>query len=324
VGVAGGHDDHYDPADQAVIEASQRILETDIMASAHGPKPDTQGRVLDELYTHLVNGYRVGRYLLMSDQFQGATPAARSAPLRAPNLVAYVLDQQHQTDTVDIVGSPNVDAAIHQYGFSPTLLRACGGNEELALGWVRLVQDYGFLLAVAEHDLTPETAGPTDLKPSTPTAPQQPGDGKTQVVPAVGTEDLPSPGKGPAQADPRSGGPLGRTTAPGRQILLTIITLGIWAAVWVYRQHEDILAYSGEGVGAPLGVIIYIVAGIVTPFLLANEVQTKLYERSGQKSPVETMTGLWILLPFVGGLVWYLKVQRAINEFWMSQGAPVV
>jgi hypothetical protein len=116
-------------------------------------------------------------------------------------------------------------------------------------------------------------------------------------------------------------GVVGRTTSPGMQILLTIVTLGIWAAVWTYRQFEDTKNWSGEGIGGGLAVVIYIFVGIIIPFLLANEVDTKLYMRDGKESPVHTITGLWALIPLVGGLIWYIKVQRALNEFWVSKGA---
>jgi hypothetical protein len=32
--------------------------------------------------------------------------------------------------------------------------------------------------------------------------------------------------------------------------------------------------------------------------------------------------GLWFLLPIVGFFIWYIKVQEAINDFWMRRGAP--
>jgi hypothetical protein len=121
-----------------------------------------------------------------------------------------------------------------------------------------------------------------------------------------------------------SPGALGRPTEPGKQILLTIVTLGIWALVWVYRQHEEVKTYSGEGVGGILGLVIYLFVGIITPFLLANEVQTKLYEKDGQVSPVRTTLGFWVFLPLVGSIIWYLKMQKAINEFWTSHGAVAV
>lgn len=116
-------------------------------------------------------------------------------------------------------------------------------------------------------------------------------------------------------------GVVGRTTSPGMQILLTIVTLGIWAAVWTYRQFEDTKNWSGEGIGGGLAVVIFIFVGVVIPFLLANDVDTKLYQRDGKESPVHTITGLWQFLPLVGGLIWYIKVQRALNDFWISKGA---
>jgi hypothetical protein len=41
----------------------------------------------------------------------------------------------------------------------------------------------------------------------------------------------------------------------------------------------------------------------------------------GGHSPVRGTTGLWILLPLVGHIVWFVKVQRALNAYWVSKGA---
>ena len=30
------------------------------------------------------------------------------------------------------------------------------------------------------------------------------------------------------------------------------------------------------------------------------------------------LTGFWVLLPLVGGLVWLFKVQGRLNEYWAS------
>jgi hypothetical protein len=116
-------------------------------------------------------------------------------------------------------------------------------------------------------------------------------------------------------------GVVGRPTSPGTQILLTIVTLGIWAVVWTYRQYEDLKNYNGEGMGGGMAVVISLFLGFLIPFMLANEV-AKLYQRDGLEPPVSAITGLWaLLLPVVGGLIWYVRVQRAINDFWVSKGA---
>jgi hypothetical protein len=91
--------------------------------------------------------------------------------------------------------------------------------------------------------------------------------------------------------------------------------------VWTYRQYEDLKNYNGEGMGGGLAVVVSIFLGFLIPFLLASQV-ARLYLSDGQQPPVSAMTGLWaLLLPVVGGLVWYVKVQRAINDFWVSKGA---
>ena len=61
--------------------------------------------------------------------------------------------------------------------------------------------------------------------------------------------------------------------------------------------------------------------GLVTVFMLPAEIEKNLYGRAGRPSPVNTVTGVFALIPFVGGLIWYLKVQSALNDFWVSQGA---
>jgi hypothetical protein len=35
---------------------------------------------------------------------------------------------------------------------------------------------------------------------------------------------------------------------------------------------------------------------------------------------VRGITGLWFLLPIVGHLIWFVKVQRALNRYWESKG----
>ncbi len=132
----------------------------------------------------------------------------------------------------------------------------------------------------------------------------------------------PPAGYGPPSGYWQPAGRVGRPTSAAVQITLTVITFGIWSFVWVYRQHRDIRDYSGTGIGGGVGLLIYFLVHIVTFFLLPWEVEG-LYQNEGQRPPVSVVTGFWWFLPLIGWLIWYLKVQRALNEFWYAHGAPL-
>ena len=108
--------------------------------------------------------------------------------------------------------------------------------------------------------------------------------------------------------------------SPGLVILLMIVTLGIWGIFWTYRTNEDLKKYTGTGLGGVLGIVIYLLISVVLMFTIPNEIKG-MYEREGRKSPVGPLWGLWFLLPIIGNFVWYLKVQGALNDFWVSKGA---
>jgi hypothetical protein len=106
----------------------------------------------------------------------------------------------------------------------------------------------------------------------------------------------------------------------GLTILLMIVTLGIWGVFWTYRTSEDLKKHNGDGLGGVLGIVIYILLSIVLMFTIPNEIKN-MYEREGRQSPVSAIWGLWFLLPLIGNIIWYLKVQSALNDFWRSKGA---
>lgn len=106
----------------------------------------------------------------------------------------------------------------------------------------------------------------------------------------------------------------------GLNILLAIVTCGVWTWVWTYRTHEDLKVHKGDGLGGLLGLILAILVNPVVWFTIPAEIET-MYQRDGRSSPVSAIWGLWFLLPIVGNFVWYLKVQDALNDYWASKGA---
>ena len=118
-------------------------------------------------------------------------------------------------------------------------------------------------------------------------------------------------------------GPLGQPRGVGFVILLTIVTLGIYSWYWIYKTMEEMGRHVGEGLGGVLSLVIWILVSPVMAFVTPSEVG-KMYARDGQEPPVTGWTGLW-LFPFgifiIPAIVWYVKIQRALNRYWEGKGA---
>jgi hypothetical protein len=150
--------------------------------------------------------------------------------------------------------------------------------------------------------------------------PSAPGD-QTWAAPAPGPAYGGAPAPAPAYGAPAPAtGPIGRTRSTGLCILLFIVTLGIYGLFWYYNTHEEMKRHTGEGIGGLLALVIGFFVSIVMAFLSPYEVG-RLYERRSQRPPVSALTGLWILLPLVGGIIWFVKTNGALNDYWRSLGA---
>ena len=123
---------------------------------------------------------------------------------------------------------------------------------------------------------------------------------------------------------PVVGAPVGQVRETGTCILLTVVTLGFYSWYWYYKTHEEMKQHTGTGIGGPVALILAILVGVVMPFLSSHEVGG-LYERRGEQRPVSAMTGLWALLLgwffLVGLIVWFVKTNSALNDYWRSVGA---
>ncbi|MGB5168781.1 MAG: DUF4234 domain-containing protein [Acidimicrobiia bacterium] len=124
----------------------------------------------------------------------------------------------------------------------------------------------------------------------------------------------------PAQHIPSSADtPIGTPRSVGLTILISIVTLGIWTWVWSYMNGEELKNYRRDGLGGIAYLLFTIFISPVTMFLMANEVE-QMYREAGEEPKITTLWGLWFLLPLIGNIIWYVRIQNAINEFWQARG----
>ena len=112
--------------------------------------------------------------------------------------------------------------------------------------------------------------------------------------------------------------PIGHQRGSGFVIVMSIVTLGIYAIYWVYKSFQELKNYRGQGVGGLGGVLLALI--IVGWFLLPAYVG-RMYQEDGKPNPVSGMSGLWILVPYAGVYILMYKSQEALNGFWDEKGA---
>lgn len=117
--------------------------------------------------------------------------------------------------------------------------------------------------------------------------------------------------------------PLGLPRGIGFGILLFIITLGIYGLYWAYKTQEEMKQHTGEGLGGVVGLVVWILLGAVTAFTIPSEVGN-MYAQDGGEKPMTGWTGLWLfpgVILIIPGIVWFVKIQGALNRYWESKGA---
>lgn len=104
---------------------------------------------------------------------------------------------------------------------------------------------------------------------------------------------------------------IGLTQTPVMIWVLTLVTCGIYGIYYMYKNFEDLKQRNGEGLGGAVGALLsLVVAGY---FMLPIEIE-KMYQKRGRQSPVNAVTGVFILIPIVGFLLYIQKIEQALTE----------
>jgi len=117
--------------------------------------------------------------------------------------------------------------------------------------------------------------------------------------------------------------PVGKIRNPWMVLILSIVTLGIYGIIYMYSTLEDMRNWRGTGWSGVLYLVftfLFPFPLIALPWLLPSYVGN-MYEAEGQEKPITGLAGFWILIPFIGGIIWLLMFQGKLNEFWASKGA---
>jgi hypothetical protein len=118
-------------------------------------------------------------------------------------------------------------------------------------------------------------------------------------------------------------GAIGHARTTGLQMLLFVVTFGIWGYVYVFQTHDEMKRHTGDGIGGVLALLLAVLFWLASPFLLSHEVG-RLYERRGRRAPVSALTGLWFfpgMLILVGPIIWFVLTNRALNGYWRGLAA---
>ena len=115
-------------------------------------------------------------------------------------------------------------------------------------------------------------------------------------------------------------GPLGQPRASARDPLhrhprLLQLVLGLQDRGGDGQAHR-------EGLGGVLGLVIWILIQPVMAFVIPSEIG-KMY-RKDEEPPLSGWTGLWLFpgaILIIPAIVWFVKVQGALNDYWESKGA---
>ncbi len=112
--------------------------------------------------------------------------------------------------------------------------------------------------------------------------------------------------------------PVGKVRSPFVVLILLIVTFGLYGFVYHYSTFEELRNWRGQGWSGMLYLIFQFLLPPVTiavPWLIPAYIG-RMYAEDGQTKPITGLSGFWLVLPFLGGIIWLLVCQYRMNEFW--------
>jgi Domain of unknown function (DUF4234) len=118
-------------------------------------------------------------------------------------------------------------------------------------------------------------------------------------------------------------GPVGKQRSTLLTIVLFVLTLSFSSLYWFAVVHRELRRHSGVGLGGTLAFVVTFFFFPVMPFLTSSEIGA-VRSRAGRPAQVSGLTGLWVVpgaLLLVLPLVWFVRTNRALNDYWAGFGA---
>lgn len=115
---------------------------------------------------------------------------------------------------------------------------------------------------------------------------------------------------------------VGRDRVVWRQMVLQLVTLGIYRRVWLYRVNKELDGHEALGLKHGLNAVLLCLP-ILGPAVVAYQTAVRS-ERMLQGSPVKFGKGwlVWLLgflLPILGPYLYIAWTQSRLNRFWAAE-----
>ncbi len=127
------------------------------------------------------------------------------------------------------------------------------------------------------------------------------------------------------------GAPVGKIRHPLAPFGLGLVTCGIYNYVWIYKTLSEMRRHTpnvemtsgGAAVGlmfVPLFNIFWIIYLMFRVPYCLGKMQSACGINTDRTSGA---LGFIILVPFIGGILWYALIQSALNKHWRAHGSRI-